>query len=115
MSPTSAPGRWLLPAVVLLATAGAARTPLAQEPPKPPAQNAAPAPEFKDVDAFLASLPPAVVKPLEPQSALLFTALPLACLDELQPKPPARPYFWDVTYKTVDNYDKTRAFYGCSD
>ena len=23
--------------------------------------------------------------------------------------------FWEATYKTVDNYDKTRAFYGCGD
>src|SRR6185295_14588555 len=94
----------------LLAGALAAAAPLAQT-----AQKPAPAVEFADVDSFYKSLPAASVRPLDPAAALLLTALPLACLDELQPKPPARPYFWDVTYKTVENYDKTRAFYGCND
>lgn len=73
-------------------------------------------PEFKDPGALLAALPAASVKPLDAQSALLFSALPLTCVDDLQPRPSAtRPYFWQPTYRTVDSYDKTRAFYGCSD
>jgi hypothetical protein len=90
--------------------------PAAQEKAKPDPQKAVPAaPEFKDLDSFMKSLPAATVKPLEPQSALLFTALPLACMDDLQPRPTARPYFWQPTYRTVENHDKVRAFYGCSD
>lgn len=71
--------------------------------------------EFKDLNALLTSLPQASVKPLDSPSALQLSALPLTCVDDLQPKPAARPYFWQPTYKTVEAYDKTRAFYGCSD
>jgi len=77
-----------------------------------PAQD----PEFKDLATLMASLPAAKVAPLDSPSALVFSALPLACVDDLQPKPGAtRPYFWQPTYRTVDDYSKTRAFYGCSD
>jgi len=73
-------------------------------------------PEFKDLPALLASLPEATVAPLDAASSLVFTALPLACVDDLQAKPGAtRPYFWQPTYKTIDAYDKNRAFYGCTD
>jgi hypothetical protein len=73
-------------------------------------------PEFKDLGALLATLPTATVKPLDVQSALVFSALPLTCVDELQPRPAAtRPYFWQPTFRLVDAYDKTRAFYGCAD
>ncbi len=71
--------------------------------------------EFKDLDALMAALPNISPKPLDNQGALLFTALPLACADELQSRPQARAYFWQPTYKTVDGYDKSRAFYGCND
>jgi hypothetical protein len=83
----------------------------------PAAQDkpAAVVPEFKNLDAFLKSLPAAKVTPLDPQSALLFTTLPLACVDDLQPKPAARPYFWQPTFKILESHDKTRAFYGCND
>jgi hypothetical protein len=80
--------------------------------PTPPASAA----EYKDVAALLAALPNPSVKPLDNPAALLFTALPLTCLDDLQPRPAAtRPYFWQPTYRTVDGYDRTRAFYGCND
>lgn len=73
-------------------------------------------PEFKDLAGLLASLPTATVAPLDLVSSLVFTALPLACVDDLQAKPGAtRPYFWQPTYKTIDAYDKNRAFYGCTD
>ena len=60
-------------------------------------------------------LEPATVPSLDRGRALWLTAVPLGCLDELQPKPAGRPYFWDVTFKPADNYERTRAFYGCSD
>ncbi len=64
----------------------------------------------------MASLPKAIVKPLDAQSALFFTALPLTCVDDLQPRPTVnRPYFWQPTYRAVDGYEKTRAFFGCND
>jgi hypothetical protein len=73
-------------------------------------------PEFKDLAALLATLPAASVKPLDAQSALLLSALPLTCVDDLQGKPTQRPpYFWQPTYRTVEAYDKNRAFYGCDD
>src|SRR5215467_7404004 len=83
----------------------------AQKPAAPASQPPAQAPEFKDLGALMASLPAATVKPIDASSALLFTALPLTCLDDLQPRPAAtRPYFWQPTYRTVDGYDRTRAF-----
>jgi hypothetical protein len=85
-------------------------------PAQKPAQTPTPAAAPADVAAVMASLPTATVKPLDPASALLFSALPLTCVDDLQPRPTAtRPYFWQPTYRTVDAYDKTRAFYGCND
>jgi hypothetical protein len=69
----------------------------------------------QDLDSFAKTLPAPAVRPLDAQSALVLTAVPLACLDELQPKPAPRPYFWEATYEIVDNHDKTRAFYGCND
>lgn len=108
--------RRFLPAAAVVAAALAVNGSRAQEPANAVTQKtAAPTTEFKDIDAFAKSLPAATVRPLDPPSALLFAALPLACLDELQPKPTARAYFWEATYKTVDNHDKTRAFYGCND
>jgi len=81
-----------------------------------PAQDKPDVPEFKDLGALLASLPSAIVRPLDAQSALLFSALPLTCVDDLQGKPTQRPpYFWQPTFKTVEAYDKNRAFYGCND
>ena len=82
----------------------------------PPVPAPAPVQEFKDLPALMASLPKTAPKPLDATAALLFTALPLTCLDDLQPRPQAtRPYFWQPTYRTVESYDKTRAFYGCND
>jgi hypothetical protein len=80
---------------------------------KPSQAPAAPAP---DLATLMASLPKAAAKPLDLASALVFSALPLTCVDDLQPRPTAtRPYFWQPTYRTVDAYEKTRAFYGCND
>jgi Protein of unknown function (DUF2891) len=61
------------------------------------------------------ALAPATVPSLDRARALWLTAVPLGCLDELQPKPANRTYFWDATFRPVENYERTRAFYGCSD
>jgi hypothetical protein len=99
-------------ALLIVGTLG----PRAQEKPQDPAKPAAaPVPEFKDLDSFFKSLPASVVPPLNADVALLYSAVPLGCLDELQARPTGRTYFWEATFKTVDNYDKTRAFYGCGD
>jgi Protein of unknown function (DUF2891) len=105
------------PAAAILLTMIVIAAPGAQETPKPPAQDPpAAVPEFKDLDAFLSSLPAAKpVPPLGPEQALLLSTVPLACVDELQPKPAGRTYFWEVSYKTVDGYARNRAFYGCGD
>ena len=86
-----------------------AQTPV-QKPVPPPPQ------EFKDLPAFIASLPtPASVPALDEQRAVWLTSVALSCIDELQARPAARSYFWQPTYRTVDAYEKTRAFYGCVD
>jgi len=82
---------------------------------KPAPAGARPTPEFHDLDALMKSLPSAAVRALDPDSALLLTAVPLSCVDELQPRPAARPYFWQPAFRIVDGYDKSRAFYGCND
>ena len=71
--------------------------------------------EFKDLDSLVNALPLPTVNPLSLDSVLLFTAVPLSCVDELQSKPAARPYFWQPSYKIVDGMNKSRAFYSCND
>jgi hypothetical protein len=61
------------------------------------------------------ALQPATMPSLDRARALWLTAVPLGCLDELQPKPANRAYFWDAMFKPADNYERTRAFYGCAD
>ena len=102
-----------LAVLLLVVVAAAAQT----RPPAPvPANNPAPAaPEFKDLDEFMRSLPNPPAKPLDLEAALLFSAVPLGCVDELQARPSQRGYFWQPTYKVADGYDKARAFYGCND
>src|SRR4029453_14714123 len=102
--------RLIAPIAALLVVLGTL-VPRAQEPAKP----AAPAPEFKDLDSFFKSLPSSTGPPLHAAVALPPSAVPPGCLDELQARPTGRTYFWEATFKTVDNYDKTRAFYGCGD
>lgn len=83
---------------------------------KPPAQpTPAPTPTFATVDALLKSLPVVTAPVLDEPHAQWLVAQPFACLDELQPRPTNRPYFWDASFKPVDGYDKIRAFYGCGD
>ncbi len=62
-----------------------------------------------------ASLPVVAMPMLDEPRAQWLVAQPFACLDELQPRPTNRPYFWDATFRPVDGYDRVRAFYGCGD
>src|SRR5690348_3615019 len=71
--------------------------------------------DYKDLNSLLTAIPNASVKSLDSTFALQLSALPLTCVDDLHPRPVSQSYFWQPTYKTVDAYDKTRAFYGCSD
>src|SRR6476620_8741416 len=75
----------------------------------------APAEDFKDLPSLVASIPNSSVNAVDNQASLLFSALPLACIDDLQSKPTARAYFWQPAYRTADGYDKSRSFYGCND
>ena len=67
------------------------------------------------LDALIASLPAAKAPGLDEPRAQWLVAQPFACLDELQPRPANRQYFWEATFRPVDGYDKVRAFYGCGD
>ncbi len=97
----------VLAMVALLVTAVSA-----QKPASPPSSSA---PAFASVDALIHSLPAVVAPALDDPRAQWLVAQPFACLDELQPRPTNRPYFWDATFRPVDGYDKVRAFYGCGD
>src|SRR5580704_2171421 len=68
--------------------------------------------------AFLKSLPDAQPTVVDQQSALALVTLPLSCVDHPQTLPETRTdYLWIHNDKphTVEDYDKTRVFYGCSD
>jgi hypothetical protein len=68
--------------------------------------------------AFLKSLPDAQPTVVDQQSALALVTLPLSCIDHPQTLPEARTdYLWVHNDKphTVEDYDKNRVFYGCSD
>jgi hypothetical protein len=67
------------------------------------------------LDAFYKSLPSATPVTFDLEQATWLATMPLACLDHPQAKPAARPYLWEGTYTPVQNFDKTRAFYGCFD
>ena len=78
-------------------------------------QQSGAAPEFKDIDSFYRSLPEFRPGVLDEPLALSLTAMPLACIDRPQDHPPARGYLWEATYTPIDNFDRTRLFYGCYD
>jgi len=80
-----------------------------------PAQADPAQPAPMTMDALLASLPATRAPAFDEPRAQWLVAQPFACLDELQPRPGNRPYFWEATFRPVDNYDKVRAFYGCGD
>ena len=71
--------------------------------------------EFKDLDSFYRSLPAFSPSVLDEPLALSLTAMPLACVDRPHEHPPARGYLWEATYTPVENFERTRVFYGCYD
>ncbi len=71
--------------------------------------------EFKDLDSFYRSLPAFGPSVLDEPLALSLTAMPLACVDRPHEHPPARGYLWEATYTPVENFERTRVFYGCYD
>lgn len=102
--------RWLVAVVsgvvFAAAVAASAQKPAPPDPPQPAPMT---------LEALLASLPVTKAPALDEPHAHWLVAQPFACLDELQPRPGNRPYFWEATFRPVDSYDKVRAFYGCGD
>jgi hypothetical protein len=81
--------------------------------PKPNART-----DFKEVSAFLGTLPPAEIPAFTQEQAMALVAMPLACVDHPQAIPEQRvDYLWvhDAKARMLDTYTTTRAFYGCSD
>ena len=63
----------------------------------------------------LPNIPPPVI---DQAQLVTLAALPLSCIDHPQDAPDhPHDYLWvhDSKRRTVDDYDKTRAFYGCFD
>lgn len=73
-----------------------------------------PAP-FKDLDGLLKSLPVESAPALDAAQALWLATMPLACMDRPQAHSAQRGYLWEPTYRPVEDYQKTLAFYGCYD
>jgi hypothetical protein len=68
--------------------------------------------------AYLKTLPLALPSVLDETQIATLAALPLSCIDHPQAAPDhPHNYLWthDSPRRTVDEYDKNRAFYGCSD
>lgn len=68
--------------------------------------------------AFLKSLPNVELPVIDERRALFLASLPLSCIDHPQAFPENRAdYLWiqDGKPHLVENYEKTRVFYGCSD
>lgn len=70
---------------------------------------------YADLDALMAALPPATPPTLDRTLSVWLASLPLSCVDQLQPAPSNRPYYWIATPRLVDDHDSNRAFWGCSD
>jgi hypothetical protein len=69
-------------------------------------------------DAYLKTLPSVAPPVLDETEIVTLAALPLSCIDHPQDAPDhPHDYLWthDSPRRTVDNYDKSRAFYGCFD
>jgi len=96
--------------VALAATPALAQTAMRAraEQPKPDAV-------FSDLASFYASLPAVDPRPFDRQTALQLSTMPLSCMDHPQPRPNTVPYIWEATYTPVQDYETTRAFYGCYD
>ncbi len=73
------------------------------------------APAYSDLASFYASLPVVEPRAFDLTTAMLLSAMPLACMDHPQPRPNAAPYLWQAAYTPAADYETTRAFYGCYD
>jgi hypothetical protein len=87
----------------------------AQQSATPPAADAKAAPTFATLDALYKSLPIVKIPVLDETQALWLAAMPLSCLDHPQARPTTRGYLWEGTYKPIDGFQKSLAFYGCFD
>jgi hypothetical protein len=70
------------------------------------------------VTEYLKSLPQPTAPVLDEARITALAALPLSCIDHPQESPEhPHDYLWihDTKQRPVDDYDKNRAFYGCSD
>jgi hypothetical protein len=80
---------------------------------------AAPAFAQPDADrAYLKTLPNTAPPVIDQAELVTLAALPLSCIDHPQDAPDhPHDYLWvhDSKRRTVDDYSKTRAFYGCFD
>jgi hypothetical protein len=75
-------------------------------------------PDIARTAAYLKSLPNTQPPVIDPAETVTLAALPLSCVDHPQDAPDhPHDYLWihDSKRRTVDDYDKTRAFYGCFD
>jgi hypothetical protein len=71
----------------------------------------------KDIAAFLKSLPEVRPAVLDATRAMALVAMPLSCIDHPQARPntPAYLYVTADRPRLTDDFDRTRAFYGCFD
>jgi len=69
----------------------------------------------QDVETFLRSLPQVQLPKLDDKTALSLAALPLSCIDHLQNPFRRQGYHFEITWALKLNYEKSLAFYGCSD
>ena len=99
--------------------------------PAPSQRPTPPRADYKDLAELLQNLPDVALPALDEERALALGALPLSCLDRLQPAPDDRRgisgrgaapaantgagYFWTATYRLIPDHDRLRAFWGCSD
>ena len=99
---------------VSLAVSTAAALPAAQEKGVPAPRTAANR-AATGFDAFYRALPRVEHVVLDEALAVSLTAMPLSCLDHPHARPAMRGYLWEATYRPVDDFAKTRIFYGCFD
>jgi hypothetical protein len=75
-------------------------------------------PDAARTAAYLKTLPNTPPPVIDQAQIVTLAALPLSCIDHPQDAPDhPHDYLWvhDSKRRTVDDYDKTRAFYGCFD
>lgn len=101
-------------AVSLAVSMAATAYPEAQQKGVPAARSAA-ARAGTAFDTFYNSLPRAEHVVLDEPLAVSLTAMPLSCLDHPHARPAGRGYLWEAAYRPVEDFPKTRIFYGCYD